>query len=70
MFTETEDRVYKMCPNTTEFRKRAQSLLVVVSSEPAQGYEDFTAKVRNYTTLPPFQFPLPPVFGKKFTKVN
>ncbi|XP_045484741.1 receptor-type guanylate cyclase Gyc76C-like [Pieris rapae] len=56
------------CQNTPEFRKRAQSLLVVVSSEPERSYENFTSKVQVYNTEPPFQFPLPAVFEKKFIK--
>ncbi|CAG5012725.1 unnamed protein product [Parnassius apollo] len=66
---KTEDRGSKLvCPNTEEFRKRAQSLLVVVSSEPAGSYEDFTAKVRQYNNMKPFEFPLPTVFENKFIK--
>lgn len=57
------------CQNTPEFRKRAQSLLVVVSSEPERSYEDFTSKVQVYNTKAPFQFPLPAVFENKFIKV-
>ncbi|XP_013186534.2 receptor-type guanylate cyclase Gyc76C isoform X2 [Amyelois transitella] len=57
-----------VCPKTEEFRKRAQSLLVVVSSEPASTYEQFTAKVRQYNSMKPFSFPLPAVFNNKFNK--
>lgn len=68
-FPETEDRVSKpMCPKTTEFKKRAQSLLVVVSSEPSREYGDFTNKVRKYNSLPPFNFS--DVFAKQFNKVS
>ncbi|XP_049867019.1 receptor-type guanylate cyclase Gyc76C-like [Pectinophora gossypiella] len=67
---KTEDRGSKIvCPNTAEFRKRAQSLLVVVSSEPvATSYERFTARVREYNTKPPFEFELPNIFENRFNK--
>lgn len=68
-FSETEDRSAKLiCPNTPEFKKRAQSLLVVVSSEPSSSYESFTNKVRKYNAKEPFKFP--DVFGSKFNKVS
>ncbi|CAB3242068.1 unnamed protein product [Arctia plantaginis] len=64
---KTEDRSAKLiCPNTPEFKKRAQSLLVVVSSEPSSSYEIFTNKVRKYNAKEPFKFP--DVFGSKFNK--
>lgn len=68
---ETEERGSQLvCPHTPEFKKRAQSLLVVVSSEPDGSYEDFTSRVRKYNTMKPFEFPLPAVFGNKFAKVT
>lgn len=45
-----------VCPKTSEFKKRAQSLLVVVSSEPTEIYEEFTDRVRKYNNMPPFNF--------------
>ncbi|XP_026742826.1 receptor-type guanylate cyclase Gyc76C-like isoform X2 [Trichoplusia ni] len=67
---KTEDRVSPklICPNTVEFKKRAQSLLVVVSSEPSSSYEEFTNKVRKYNTMPPFKFRDSVVFGTQFNK--
>ncbi|CAH2074148.1 unnamed protein product, partial [Iphiclides podalirius] len=66
---KTEDRGSKLvCPSTAEFRKRAQSLLVVVSSEPTGSYEVFTEKVRQYNNMKPFEFPLPTVFENRFIK--
>ncbi|XP_063620274.1 receptor-type guanylate cyclase Gyc76C-like isoform X1 [Cydia splendana] len=53
---------------TGEFKKRAQSLLVVVSSEPDSSYETFTNRVRKYNTMKPFDLGLPTIFGNKFTK--
>lgn len=44
------------CPDTPEFKKRAQSLLVVVSSEPSDNYQEFTEKVRKYNAMKPFNF--------------
>ncbi|XP_012544731.1 receptor-type guanylate cyclase Gyc76C isoform X2 [Bombyx mori] len=63
-----EDRLSStlICPNTPEFKKRAQSLLVIASSEPSPEYEEFTAKVRKYNSLEPFNFP--DVFGSKYIK--
>ncbi|KOB74032.1 Guanylyl cyclase at 76C, partial [Operophtera brumata] len=52
---KTEDRVL-VCPKTTEFKKRAQSLLVVVSTEPTGVYAEFTNRVRKYNSMPPFNF--------------
>ncbi|XP_047021545.1 receptor-type guanylate cyclase Gyc76C-like [Helicoverpa zea] len=66
---KTEDRVLKLgCPNKVEFKKRAQSLLVVVSSEPSSSYEEFTNKVRKYNTIAPFNFKEYPIIGSKFSK--
>ncbi|XP_023949227.1 receptor-type guanylate cyclase Gyc76C [Bicyclus anynana] len=69
---KTEDRgATLVCPKTNwelPFKKRAQSLLVVVSSEPEGSYELFTSKVRDYNSMKPFEFPLPAVFEKKFNK--
>ncbi|XP_041976899.1 receptor-type guanylate cyclase Gyc76C-like [Aricia agestis] len=69
-FIKTEDRrnSQPVCPNTPEFKKRAQSLLVVVSSEPEGSYEDFTKRVQDYNGRKPFEFNLPAVFGNKFNK--
>ncbi|VVD03545.1 unnamed protein product, partial [Leptidea sinapis] len=59
-----------VCPNNTpEFRKRAQSLLVVVSSEPERSYENFTSKVQMYNNKEPFGFHYPAVFEHKFKNV-
>ncbi|OWR49210.1 putative guanylate cyclase [Danaus plexippus plexippus] len=66
---KTEDRGSKLvCHNTPEFHKRAQSLLVVVSSEPEGSYEYFTSRVRIYNSMKPFEFPLPAVFTHRFNK--
>ncbi|CAH2086570.1 unnamed protein product [Euphydryas editha] len=66
---KTEDRASKLvCVNSAEFQRRARSLLVVVSSEPEGSYEIFTSRVRDYNSMPPFEFPLPAVFEKKFNK--
>ncbi|XP_045491342.1 receptor-type guanylate cyclase Gyc76C-like isoform X1 [Colias croceus] len=66
---KTEERAGELsCPNTPEFRKRAQSLLVVASSEPDRSYEDFTSRVQVYNSRKPFEFPLPTLFENKFLK--
>ncbi|XP_072944058.1 receptor-type guanylate cyclase Gyc76C-like [Epargyreus clarus] len=54
----------QVCPMTPEFRKRARSLLVVVSSEPESSYENFAKKVQEYNSMKPFEFPLPSLENK------
>ncbi|XP_039746602.1 receptor-type guanylate cyclase Gyc76C-like isoform X2 [Pararge aegeria] len=70
---KTEDRgTTLVCPKTNwemPFKKRAQSLLVVVSSEPEGSYEVFTGRVRDYNSMKPFEFPVPPaLLEKSFNK--
>ncbi|XP_054274284.1 receptor-type guanylate cyclase Gyc76C-like isoform X2 [Macrosteles quadrilineatus] len=50
------------CSEEMNYLRRAQSLLVVVPSPPAETYEEFSDKVREYNAQPPFNFPTPPVF--------
>jgi guanylate cyclase, other len=59
---------YKTCMDIDGFLKRAKSLLVVVSTPPTVGYEEFTDKVRHYNTLPPFVFSTPSFPNKTFVK--
>lgn len=59
---------YKSCNEIDGFTKRARSLLVVVSTPPTIGYEDFTDKVRIYNTRPPFEFTTPTFPNKQFVK--
>jgi guanylate cyclase, other len=59
---------YKSCNEIDGFTKRARSLLVVVSTPPTTGYEEFTDKVRHYNTLPPFEFTTPTFPNKQFVK--
>lgn len=47
---------YKSCNEIEGLTKRARSLLVVVSTPPTTKYDEFTEKVRNYTSRPPFEF--------------
>ncbi|XP_026329867.1 receptor-type guanylate cyclase Gyc76C-like [Hyposmocoma kahamanoa] len=62
---KTEERGSKIvCPTSAEFKRRAQSLLVVVSSEPAGSYANFTKRVSLYNTLKPFEFKLPEILEK------
>lgn len=58
------DVVEKMtsCDESDSFMKRARSLLIVVSTPPTENYENFTAKVREYNTMEPFNFSLPKLF--------
>lgn len=48
---------HKSCNEIGEsLTKRARSLLVVVSTPPMEKYKEFTDKVRDYNTRPPFEF--------------
>lgn len=45
--------------------------MVVASTPPTQNYEEFTQKVRNYSSKEPFNFPVPERFlMDKFEKVS
>lgn len=57
------------CHHVPNFFKRAQSLLVIVSTPPTENYEEFTNEVRKYTSSEPFNFMMPEIFNKKFAKV-
>ncbi|KAI8121971.1 hypothetical protein FF38_05671 [Lucilia cuprina] len=52
----------KSCGETDNLIQRARSLLVVASTPPTDSYEDFTAKVREYNLMEPFNFTLPNIF--------
>ncbi|XP_018045826.1 PREDICTED: receptor-type guanylate cyclase Gyc76C-like [Atta colombica] len=57
----------KNCLEPKDFLKRARSLMVVVSTPPTSNYEEFTKKVRHYSTIDPFNFYVPELL-KKFEK--
>lgn len=52
------------CRDMKDFMKRARSLLVVVSTPPTQNYEEFTKKVREYSSKEPFNFVIPELLRK------
>ncbi|XP_076626441.1 receptor-type guanylate cyclase Gyc76C isoform X1 [Colletes latitarsis] len=52
------------CMDPKDFLKRARSLMVVVSTPPTQKYEEFTKKVREYSSKEPFNFPVPELLRK------
>ncbi|EZA56309.1 Guanylate cyclase 32E [Ooceraea biroi] len=52
------------CLDPKGFLKRARSLLVVVSTPPTQNYEEFTKKVREYSSKEPFNFVIPELLRK------
>lgn len=57
---------YKSCDDIEGFKKRAKSLIVVVSTPPEPKYFNFTEQVRIYTSDQPFNIK-PIVFpGKRF----
>lgn len=56
------------CKEIDNFKQRARSLLVIVSSPPAENYESFTEQVREYNKKEPFFFQTP-TFFKKYIKV-
>ncbi|XP_072944061.1 receptor-type guanylate cyclase Gyc76C-like [Epargyreus clarus] len=62
----TKDRL--VCPKN-QFKKRAQSLMVVVSSPPWSNYENFARKVHEYSSMKPFQFP-DPFLGNTFFSIH
>ncbi|XP_076756060.1 receptor-type guanylate cyclase Gyc76C [Xylocopa sonorina] len=55
------------CMEPKDFLKRARSLMVVVSTPPTQNYEEFTKKVRDYSSKEPFNFIIPDLL-KKYEK--
>ncbi|KAH8373431.1 hypothetical protein KR009_006854 [Drosophila setifemur] len=52
------------CHSTDNFNQLARSLLVVASTPPTKGYEQFTEQVQAYSTKPPFNFNIPELFIK------
>ncbi|CAK9810128.1 Receptor-type guanylate cyclase Gyc76C [Anthophora plagiata] len=54
----------KHCLEPKDFLKRARSLMVVVSTPPTQNYEEFTKKVREYSSKEPFNFVIPELLRK------
>lgn len=59
------DQINRMtnCKSTENFNQLARSLLVVASTPPTIGYEKFTSQVRNYSSMPPFNFKVPELFS-------
>lgn len=53
---------HQSCYEQDNFLQRARSLLVIVASPPAENYENFTVKVREYNKLEPFKFQTPDFF--------
>ncbi|XP_077302686.1 receptor-type guanylate cyclase Gyc76C-like isoform X2 [Arctopsyche grandis] len=52
------------CHNDTDFKKKAQSLLVIVSTPPGNNYQSFTEEVRKRNLEEPFNFPHPSILMK------
>ncbi|XP_076228299.1 receptor-type guanylate cyclase Gyc76C [Nomia melanderi] len=52
------------CLEPKDFLKKARSLMVVVSTPPTQNYEEFTKKVREYSSKEPFNFVIPELLRK------
>lgn len=52
----------KNCLDPKDFLKRGRSLLVVATTSPTQGYEEFTKKVSDYNKKEPFKFAIPALF--------
>lgn len=68
-------KVHDMRSCVTEMekiKKRARSLLVVVSTPPTENYGTFTAKVKEYNDKEPFNFHTPVIFRdyEKFVSIN
>uniref|UniRef100_T1GN08 Uncharacterized protein n=1 Tax=Megaselia scalaris TaxID=36166 RepID=T1GN08_MEGSC len=70
-YSQTEAEKYlwetgKMqCDESETFKRRARSLLVVVSTPPTENYENFTKIVREYNAKEPFNFTTPSLFHLK-----
>lgn len=59
------------CDESETFKRRARSLLVVVSTPPTENYENFTKIVREYNAKEPFNFTTPSLFHlKNISKVS
>ncbi|KZC09671.1 Guanylate cyclase 32E [Dufourea novaeangliae] len=52
------------CLEPKDFLKRAKSLMVVMSTPPTQNYEEFTKRVREYSSKEPFNFVIPELLRK------
>lgn len=65
-FREAEKYLWEtgkmQCDESESFRRRARSLLVVVSTPPTENYENFTKIVREYNAKEPFNFTTPSLF--------
>jgi guanylate cyclase, other len=57
---------YKSCDEIEGFKKRARSLIVVVSTPPETKYSNFTEQVRTYNHAEPFNAPKANFPGKRF----
>lgn len=66
------DQIMKLqnCREIENLDKRGRSLLVVVATPPSGNYDEFSEKVREYDTKPPFNFAIPPLFNNSSSKVN
>uniref|UniRef100_A0A1L8DJE6 Guanylate cyclase n=2 Tax=Nyssomyia neivai TaxID=330878 RepID=A0A1L8DJE6_9DIPT len=58
---------HSSCNELDNFKQRAKSLLVIVSSPPAENYQNFTEQVREFNKKEPFHFSTP-VFFKNYQK--
>uniref|UniRef100_A0A1B0CUZ5 Guanylate cyclase n=1 Tax=Lutzomyia longipalpis TaxID=7200 RepID=A0A1B0CUZ5_LUTLO len=58
---------HSSCNELDNFKQRAKSLLVIVSSPPAENYQNFTEQVREFNKKEPFYFSTP-VFFKNYQK--
>lgn len=61
---------FRTCDEIEGFKKRARSLIVIVSTPPTHNYGEFTEKVRHYNHNPPFNIKLPSIFRKFETYVS
>lgn len=67
IWTPDQMTKYRSCDELENFKQRARSLLVIVSSPPAEKYENFTVRVRDYNKRDPFRFSTPDFF-KNYVK--
>ncbi|XP_017772272.1 PREDICTED: receptor-type guanylate cyclase Gyc76C-like isoform X2 [Nicrophorus vespilloides] len=59
---EVFDKFNTCLDHQKDFEKRGKSLFVIVPTAPTENYENFTASVRHYNELEPFNFTKPDIF--------
>lgn len=61
---------FQHCSELEGFKKRARSLIVIVSTPPTENYKNFSNKVRKANSEPPFNLKVPPILEKFETFIS